>query len=62
MGYLRNSNARILSYEKRRIRFSVLTVNPIVRRKKSHDSEVTKYRDKVDERYSRYNRIDGRPM
>lgn len=56
MGYLRNYKARVFSHEKRRVRFSILTPNPLIKRKKSHDSEVTKYRDKIDERYSRFSR------
>ena len=56
MGYLRNSNARPYPVNKRMVRFSILTPNPLISRKITHDSEVTKYREKVDERYDRYNR------
>ena len=56
MGFLRNFNARPYPIEKRIVRFSILTTNPLIRRKVTHDSEVTKYRYKVDERFDRYNR------
>ena len=56
MGYLRNFNARPYSLGKRMVRFSILTPNPLIRKKVTHDSEVAKYREKVDERYERYGR------
>ena len=56
MGYLRNFDASSYSRRKRLVRFSILTPNPLISRKVTHDSEVTKYRDKVDERFDRYNR------
>ena len=45
MGYLRNTDAKSYSMKKRKVRFSILTPNPLVSRKVTHDSEVTKYRD-----------------
>lgn len=56
MGYLRNFNASSYSMKKRLVRFSILTPNPLVSRKVTHDSEITKYREKMDERLVRYNR------
>lgn len=56
MSYLRNFNARPFSLRKRMVRFSILTTNPLIRKKVTHDSEVTKYREKIDERFDRYNR------
>ena len=56
MGYLRNFDARTYSRRRRLVRFSILTPNPLISRKVTHDSEVAKYRDKVDERLARYNR------
>ena len=56
MGYLRNFNARPYSINKRMVRFSIMTPNPLISKKVTHDSEVTKYRDKVEERFDRYNR------
>lgn len=57
MSYLRNFNARPYSIRKRMVRFSILTPNPLISRKVTHDSEVTKYREKVDERDHRYGRM-----
>lgn len=56
MGYLRNFNAKSFSKRKRLVRFSILTPNPLISKKVTHDSEVTKYREKVDDRYDRYGR------
>ena len=56
MSFLRNDRPKTYSMDKRRVRFSILTPNPLIRKKVTHDSEVSKYRDKVDERYSRYDR------
>ena len=49
-----NDSPRTHTISQRVVRFSILTPNPLISKKVTHDSEVMKYRVRTDERTPGY--------